>query len=410
MKKILFSFIAAAICTAAFAQNESKLAATPQMGWSSWNKFAFNINEKVLKETADKMVELGLVDLGYVYLNIDDGWHGERDEQGFIQADPEKFPKGMKELTDYFHSKGLKAGIYSDAGRMTCGCKAGSQGHEYQDAYTYASWGFDYLKYDWCFTENVNPQGAYKLMRAALDWAGRPIFFSMCEWGQSKPWEWAAGVGDSWRSTGDISNTYADQVHPKDDGTTWTSLGFVSIVDLNEPLRAYAGPGHWNDPDMLEVGNGMTVSEDRAHFTLWCMMAAPLILGNDLMNMSDETMAIITNREAIAIDQDPLGIQGFRKEKNPDGLEYWYKPLENGDWAVCVFNRSEEEISTVIDWKALDVVDSLNGRSTDFENTLYNVKDLWNAAAKPVTTKKNLKVVIPSHDVVLYRLTPKVNY
>lgn len=407
MKKILFSFIAAVICTSSFAQNESKLAATPQMGWSSWNKFAFNINEKVLKETADKMVELGLVDLGYVYLNIDDGWHGERDEQGFIQADPEKFPKGMKELTDYFHSKGLKAGIYSDAGRMTCGCKAGSLGHEYQDAYTYASWGFDYLKYDWCFTENVNPQGAYKLMRAALDWAGRPIFFSMCEWGQSKPWEWAAGVGDSWRSTGDISNTYADQVHPKDDGTTWTSLGFVSIVDLNEPLRAYAGPGHWNDPDMLEVGNGMTVSEDRAHFTLWCMMAAPLILGNDLMNMSDETMAIITNREAIAIDQDPLGIQGFRKEKNPDGLEYWYKPLENGDWAVCVFNRSEEEISTVIDWKALDVVDSLNGRSTDFENTLYNVKDLWNAAAKPVTTKKNLKVVIPSHDVVLYRLTPK---
>lgn len=407
MKKILSICAAAAICIPVLAQTDSNVAATPQMGWSSWNKFAFNINEQVLKETADKMVELGLVELGYVYLNIDDGWHGERDEKGFIHEDAEKFPKGMKDLTDYFHSKGLKAGIYSDAGRMTCGCKAGSLGHEYQDAYTYASWGFDYLKYDWCFTENVNPQGAYKLMRDALTWAGRPIFFSMCEWGNSKPWEWAAGIGDSWRTTGDIANTWEDQHHVNDNGDPWTSWGFVSIVDMNEPLRAYAGPGHWNDPDMLEVGNGMTVSEDRAHFSLWCMMAAPLILGNDLMNMSDETLAIITNREAIAIDQDPLGVQGFRTAKNENGLEYWYKPLQNGDWAVCIFNRSGEEIATVVDWKSIDVEDSLSGRATDFANTVYNVKDVWNAKAKKATTKKPVKATIPSHDVVLYRLTPK---
>ena len=260
------------------------LADTPQMGWSSWNKFQTNIHEDLIKDIADKMVEYGLVDAGYVYLNLDDGWHGERDAQGFIHEDPEKFPSGMKALADYLHARGLKLGIYSDAGTNTCACYAGSLGHEYQDAFMYAHWGVDYLKYDWCYTNNINPKGAYALMRNALRAAGRPILFSMCEWGSSKPWEWAADVGHSWRTTGDIGISFMPIPlrHGPDGRPLWKALGVMEIVEMNEPLRQYAGPGHWNDPDMLEVGNGMSVSEDRAHFTLWCMMAAPLILGNDI--------------------------------------------------------------------------------------------------------------------------------
>ena len=283
------------------------LAETPQMGWNSWNKFATDIHEDLIKATADKMVELGLVDAGYVYLNLDDGWHGERDEQGFIHEDPVKFPSGIKALADYVHARGIKLGIYSDAGTNTCACYAGSNGHEYQDAFTYASWGIDYLKYDWCYTQDLNPKGAYTTMRSALKRAGRPILFSMCEWGTSKPWEWAADVSHSWRTTGDIGAHFlADPITYDENGRPrWRSLGVLEIIELNEPLRAYAGPGHWNDPDMLEVGNGLSDAENRAHFTMWCMMAAPLILGNDLTDMSAETLAVITNRDVIAIDQDP---------------------------------------------------------------------------------------------------------
>lgn len=412
MHKKLFPIIALAafIGTNAFAQKWEGLAPTPQMGWNSWNKFACDVNEQLIRETADKMVELGLVDCGYVYLNIDDCWHARRDENGFIHEDPDRFPSGMKNLTDYLHSKGLKAGIYSDAGTQTCGCRPGSLGHEYQDALVYARWGFDYLKYDWCFTEDVNPYGAYRLMSRALRQAGRPIFFSMCEWGTFKPWEWAAGIGHSWRTTGDIGPYFAeDEVHYKDDGTTWTQLSILSIIDINEPLRQYAGPDHWNDPDMLEVGNGMSVAEDRAHFSLWCMMAAPLLLGNDLSSMSEETFSIITNKDVIAIDQDPLGIQGFRTAKNPDGLEYWFKPLENGDWAFCILNRGEEAAETVVDWQKFNLTDELSGRSTGFDSCVYQLKDLWNKPAKrarKVTSAKDLKVTVAPHDVVLYRLTP----
>jgi alpha-galactosidase len=394
------------------------LAQTPQMGWNSWNKFATNINEELIKATADKMVELGLVDAGYVYLNLDDGWHGERDEQGFIHEDPEKFPSGIKALADYMHSRGLKLGIYSDAGTNTCACYAGSLGHEYQDALTYASWGIDYLKYDWCYTQNLNPKGAYITMRSALKKAGRPILFSICEWGSNKPWEWAADVGHSWRTTGDIGVcftpvpvTYDENGRPR-----WRPQSVLEILDKNEPLRAYAGPGHWNDPDMLEVGNGMSVSEDRAHFTLWCMMAAPLILGNDLTNMSEETLAIITNRDVIAINQDPLGIQGFRFKKQGD-LQYWFKPLADGDWAFCLLNAGEEDATVELDWESMEFVDDLSGRSPSFAEINYQVKDLWNAHVKPFNTRAKGKkrgqtvgarniVVVPSHDVLTYRLTP----
>ena len=397
------------------------LADTPQMGWSSWNKFQTNIHEDLIKDIADKMVEYGLVDAGYVYLNLDDGWHGERDAQGFIHEDPEKFPSGMKALADYLHARGLKLGIYSDAGTNTCACYAGSLGHEYQDAFMYAHWGVDYLKYDWCYTNNINPKGAYALMRNALRAAGRPILFSMCEWGSSKPWEWAAEVGHSWRTTGDIGISFMPiPLRRGPDGRPlWKALGVMEIVEMNEPLRQYAGPGHWNDPDMLEVGNGMSVSEDRAHFTLWCMMAAPLILGNDITNMTPETLAIITNREMIAVDQDPLGIQGLRLKREGD-LQYWFKPLSDGDWAFCILNTGDAAVTVPVDWTTLEVNDQLSGRSTSFGSVNYTVRDIWNPAAKPFTTLAkgrgkqrgqmvpvNTQVVVGSHDVAAFRLTPK---
>ncbi len=382
------------------------LASTPQMGWNSWNKFATNISEELIKATADKMVELGLVDAGYVYLNLDDGWHGERDAQGFIHEDLKKFPSGIKALADYMHERGLKLGIYSDAGTNTCACYAGSLGHEYQDAYTYAMWGIDYLKYDWCFTHNINPKGAYATMRNALRWAGRPILFSMCEWGSNKPWEWAADVGHSWRTTGDIGVCFLPlpQKYDEQGNPVWKNSSVLEIIDLNEPLRKYAGPDHWNDPDMLEVGNGMTVSEDRAHFTMWCMMAAPLILGNDLTNMTDETLAIITNHDVIAIDQDPLGIQGLRLKKEGD-LQYWFKPLADGAWAFCLLNGGEQPQTVTLDWSKLDFTDDLSGLSPSFGSVTYTVKDLWNASVKPFKTTKPVTVTVAPHDVITYRLS-----
>ena len=380
------------------------LAETPQMGWNSWNKFAGNINEQMIRDMADAMVKEGLLDAGYIYLNMDDCWHGQRDADGFIQPDAKRFSSGIKALADYVHSKGLKFGIYSDAGRKTCAGMPGSFGHEYQDAIQYARWGIDYLKYDWCSSEDINPVGAYGLMRDALRAAGRPIFFSMCEWGSSKPWTWAAEVSHSWRSTGDIC-----AVFDKKPERSWEN-SIMTILDLNAPLRKYAGPGHWNDPDMLEVGNGMSVNEDRAHFTLWCMMAAPLILGNDICNMSDDTRAIILNRQVIAIDQDKLGVQGLRL-KSENGIEYWFKPLVDGEWAFCLLNRSLEPQTVTIDWQQLCFTDEeVSKLSTDFDKKVYTITDLWAANAKQAkagTTAKTKKVNVPSHDVVLYRLTPK---
>ena len=389
------------------AQKWEGLAETPQMGWNSWNKFGQHISEELIRQQADAMVAEGLVDAGYIYLNMDDCWHGERDADGFVQPNPETFPSGILALANYVHSKGMKLGIYSDAGRNTCAGKTGSLGHEYQDALQYARWEIDYLKYDWCACENVNPRGAYTLMRDALRAAGRPILFSMCEWGTNKPWEWAAGIGHSWRTTGDITARFAG--NPRQRGWGQTVL---SIIDQNAPLRKYAGPGHWNDPDMLEVGNGMTVNEDRAHFTMWCMMAAPLILGNDLSKMTDETRAIILNKDVIAIDQDKLGVQGLRF-KSDSHIEYWFKPLEGGDWAFCILNRTEEPVSLEINWQEFNLTDhEVSHLSTDFESITYVVRDLWNKPAKKakeVTTKKNINVTVPGHDVLLYRLTPKTS-
>ncbi len=400
MKKTFLAVALAALSIIPLsAQKFEGLAKTPPMGWNSWNKFACNIDENLIKGVADAMVETGLRDAGYVYLNLDDCWHGQRDSLGFIQADPVRFPSGIKALADYVHSKGLKIGIYSDAGRQTCAGRPGSLGHEYQDAMQYAKWGIDYLKYDWCNTENVNPVGAYNLMRDALRAAGRPILFSMCEWGQSKPWEWAAETGHMWRTTGDIFNCFdcLDQ-HPG-----WASYGVMQILDMQNGLRKYAGPGHWNDPDMLEVGNGQAVNEDRAHFSMWCMLAAPLILGNDIRSMSQDTKDILMNREVVAINQDSLGVQGL-KFAVKDGLEFWFKPLANNDWAFCILNRTTEAKQYTIDWQSFNLYDEVAKRFTDFDSKTYTIRNLWTKKAEGNTSKIK-SVTILGHDVALYRLS-----
>ena len=387
------------------AQKYEELAKTPQMGWNSWNKFACDINEELIREIADAMIEKGIADAGYVYINLDDCWHAsERDADGFIQCDAERFPSGIKALADYVHERGLKLGIYSDAGTHTCGGRLGSLVHEYQDALQYARWGIDYLKYDWCSTDNINAKGAYTLMSNALRAAGRPILFSMCEWGTAKPWEWAKDIAHSWRTTGDIWLSF-DQVQ---DLGTWKAWSVMHILDMNADLRRYAGPGHWNDPDMLEVGNGLTQSEDRAHFTMWCMLSAPLILGNDIRTVSDQTLDIILNRRVIAIDQDPLGVQGYRFLDEGD-FEVWLKPLAGGDWAFCMLNRGSEPKQYTIEWANFDWTDDeVSGLSTELSTKLYNIENLWKEGkeANEGTTKRSKSVTIPSHDVVLYRLSP----
>ena len=385
------------------AQTRESLSLTPQMGWSSWNNFQGNINEDIIKSIADAMVASGLKDAGYTYINIDDCWHGKRDADGFIQADPKHFPHGIKALADYVHSRGLKLGIYSDAGSETCAGRPGSLGHEYQDALQYARWGIDYLKYDWCNTTNVNAQGAYQLMRDALQATGRPIFFSMCEWGDNHPWRWAKGIGDSWRIGPDIWCSFdSTRVFP-----TYIQCSVIDCINRNDSLRSYAGPGHWNDPDMLEVGNGLSANQDRAHFTMWCMMASPLILGNDVRNMSDETKAILTNRDLIAIDQDKLGVQGLRFLIR-EGLEYWFKPLSNGDWAMTIFNPTRQSLSCSLNWQDFNLTDEeVSKRSTAFDQNVYKIKNLWTGRMEGKTTLKSKierKVSVPAQDVITYRL------
>jgi len=312
------------------------LALTPPMGWNSWNRFACDNNEQTVRATADAMVASGMRDAGYQYVVIDDCWQVSRDANGFIVADAQKFPSGIKALADYIHARGLKFGIYSDAGRLTCGGRPGSEGHEYQDALTYARWGVDYLKYDWCNTGDRNAKEAYAVMADALRQSGRPIVFSMCEWGTAKPWLWAKNVGNLWRTTGDIWDSF-----DKNDAAHSWAHPVTEIVDLNEPLWPYVGPGHWNDADMLEVGNGgMTAAEYRSHFSLWAMMASPLMAGNDVAHMDATTRSILLNTDVIAVDQDPLGVQGHRVWKQGD-REVWVKPLSGGAKAVLLFNRGD---------------------------------------------------------------------
>jgi alpha-galactosidase len=374
------------------AQNEkdNRLALTPPMGWNSWNLYQCDINEDLIKKTADAMVEKGMLDAGYEYLIIDDCWQIARDENGNILPDPERFPSGIKTLADYVHSKGLKFGIYSDAGTKTCQGRPGSRGYEFQDARTYAEWGVDYLKYDWCHHGTQDARASYKLMADALKATGRPIVFSICEWGTNKPWLWGKEVGGNlWRTTEDILNCW-------DCRTDWGGMGFVHILDLQVGLECYAGPGHWNDPDMLEVGNsGLTVSESRAHFSLWAILAAPLIAGNDIINMSDEIREILTNKEVIAVDQDSLGKQGTRVKDLGD-LEVWARQLHDGSRAVVLFNRGKDAAEISFEWTDIG-----------YPNTLKaNVRDLW----KHEDIGKfvgGFSAKVNGHDVVMIKVIPE---
>ena len=371
------------------AQN-SMLAATPPMGWNSWNLFAGKVEDKDVRATADAMVSSGMKDAGYLYVNIDDTWQGERDAQGNIQANS-KFPD-MKALGDYVHSKGLKIGIYSSPGPKTCAKYEGSYGHEAQDAKTYAAWGIDYLKYDLCsYRQNMiaeapnDPQkanqmmkDAYKKMQQALLATGRPIVYSFCQYGWDAVWEWGPSLGANlWRTTGDINATY-DRM---------ALIGFSQAG-----LSKYAGPGHWNDPDMLEVGNGkLKPDENRTHMSLWVLLAAPLLAGNDLSKMTPETLAILTNREVIAIDQDPLGQQGDRvSEVGP--LEIWAKPLKGGDKAVGLFNRNDSTLPITV--KLSDVGFAGGAKARD----IWQAKDLGKIQGSYTAT-------VPGHGVVLLRLS-----
>ena len=381
------------------AQKFENLAQTPPMGWNSWNTFATDINEELIKDIANQFVELGLKDAGYEYIVLDDGWMTkERDAQGNLVPDPKKFPSGMKALADYIHSKGLKFGLYNCAGNTTCAGYPGSRGYEYQDARSYASWGVDFLKYDWCDTGKLNATEAYTTMRDALKKAGRPVVFSICEWGENDPWNWATDIGHLWRVTGDIINCWDCEVGHG----TWSSLGIWKIINLRKDIRKAAGPGHWNDFDMMEVGNGMTDAEDRSHFAMWCMLASPLIMGNDLRTSSKETLKTLTNKGAIAVNQDALGIQGFRFT-NEDGIEIWIKPLENDAWAMTFVNMHQTPYQLNFDWNKHQIGDNLNNRMLDTKNSTYQIKNLF-ANKSMGTTGSILQYMLQPHDVLMIKL------
>jgi alpha-galactosidase len=392
MKKIIL-LVAITFCfLGASAQKYDQLAKTPPMGWNSWNKYGCNVSESLIMGMADAMVSSGMKDAGYEYVVIDDCWQVSRDDNGEIVADKDRFPHGIKYLADYIHSKGLKFGIYSCAGTLTCAGRPGGRGHEYQDALTYARWGVDYLKYDWCNTGSQEAKSTYSIMRDGLYAAHRPIVFSICEWGSNKPWEWAGDVGNLWRTTGDISDS-------------WNSM--INILSQQKDLSKYAGPGHWNDPDMLEVGNGgMTTEEYKTHFSLWCMLAAPLLAGNDLQNMTPETKSILTNKEIIALDQDTLGKEGECWRNNGD-YQIWIKMLANNEKAVCLLNSSDEKKSVLVDFGLLAAV-RLGRWEIDPPLGLekFTVRDLWDH--KDLVLKEpSMYIDLLPHTVKVYRFKMK---
>lgn len=368
---------------------DNGLAPTPPMGWNSWNKFQCNVSESLIKETADAIVRTGMKDAGYQYVVIDDCWQVSRDATGNIVADAQRFPSGIKAVADHVHSLGLKFGIYSDAGTGTCQNRPGSRGYEFQDARQYAAWGVDYLKYDWCNHSTQDSAASYSIMRDALAKSGRPIVFSLCEWGITKPWLWGKNVGNLWRTTGDI----ADKWNGTDkDG----DLGVLQIIDLEDGLESYSGPGHWNDPDMLEVGNGgMTTTEYRTHFSLWCLLAAPLMAGNDIRSMSSDTRDILINKEVIAVDQDPLGRQGRRVKKAGD-TEIWAKEMSDGSRAVGLLNRGGGGQKIAVDWTDIGYPAQLRA----------SVRDLWEHKNLE-TAKGSMSAVVPSHGIAMLLIRPE---
>jgi alpha-galactosidase len=384
MKKTLASLLFV-IPIAVFCQFP-ELAKTPPMGWNSWNAFALDINSKIVKAVADSMISKGLAAAGYQYIVIDDGWQISRDKNGKIIADSSRFPEGIKYIADYVHSKGLKFGIYTCCGTKTCGGRPGSYGYEAIDAKTYAEWGVDYIKEDWCFTDGLDTRTQYKIMSDAIKATGRPMLLSLCEWGVSSPWEWANGVGVMWRTTSDIIDCF-------DCTYNWGGAGWSKLLERNVDLAPYAGPGHWNDPDMLEVGNkALSPTECRSHFAMWCMLAAPLIAGNNISTMNNTIKEILTAPEIIAIDQDPLGIQGTRVRNN-SGLQVWQKPLKDGSVAVALLNLTSSSAPMFF---TLEEVGLRKGVAS-------NIRDLWNRKDLAAVTD-TFKTEVEPHGAVVVKI------
>ncbi|HEY3707370.1 MAG TPA: glycoside hydrolase family 27 protein [Terracidiphilus sp.] len=369
-----------------------EVALTPPMGWNSWNYFAERVTDKDIRDSADQIVSTGMKDAGYIYVNIDDTWQGKRDENGVLHAN-DKFPD-MKALADYVHSKGLKIGIYSGPGTKTCAGYEGSLGHEEQDAKTYAEWGMDYLKYDLCsFIPDVMHKQApddeaaqmrlmhqaYDKMAKALQATGRPIVLSLCQYGWDSPWEWAPAMGgNSWRTTGDIE-------------ANWNSM--YTILSQQAGLEKYAGPGHWNDPDMLEVGNGkLSLAENRTHFTMWAMLNAPLLAGNDLPHMKPEIKDILTKKEVIELNQDKLGKQASRVYSEGE-VDVWLKHLSGGAGAIAIVNAGSDRVSTH--------PFHLNLQKLGLHGPMH-ARDLW--TGKDVELRNDMPIEIKSHDVLLLRV------
>ncbi len=372
------------------------LAQTPPMGWNSWNTFGPDIDASVVLETIDTFERAGLKAAGYEYIVIDDLWEADARVDGRLTWDPVKFPNGIKPLADYAHSKGLKFGIYSCAGSHTCAGKPASYGYEEVDAQTFAEWGVDFLKYDFCYAPpGISGPSLYRRMGQALRATGRPIVFSICEWGTHKPWEWGAQVGGHmWRTTGDIADSWQSIL----------DIGFRRQIGLD----AYAGPGHWNDPDMLVVGmygkgnaaqGGCTDAEYRSHFSLWCLLAAPLMIGCDVRQMNAATRAILMNKEAIAINQDALGRQAYHVgaiSHGPEVASVWAKPLEDGSIAVGLFNLGERNGRLVmVAWEALGLI----------ENRPCRVRDVWRGEELGVFSG-SFTTRVDRHDVALVTITP----
>lgn len=374
------------------AQKQPNLAPTPPMGWNSWNFFTCRVNEAAVKRMADAMATNGMKEAGYTYIVIDDCWQKNRDKDGYIVADPLKFPSGIKALADYVHSKGLKFGIYSDAGLLTCQHRPGSADYEDKDAQRYAEWGVDYLKYDWCSTDGMTAPVQYTKMRDALYRTHRPIVFSICTGGDSQPWLWGDTVGQLWRSTADIQDRFA------------AGHGVMKIFDEMSHIRIYNKPNAWNDADMLQAGNpGLNTIQSRTHFTLWCMMATPLMAGNNLLLMPPAMLKILTNKNAIAVDQDPLGIPCF-KWADANGIEAWIKPLADGSYAVCFLNRSKHAARLNFNWP-LQATDP-DYRKTYNINGSFTVFDIWKNKELG-TTAKNLTSIIKGQGVLFVLLKKK---
>jgi len=357
------------------------LASRPPMGWNSWNHFHGDVDDAIIRSTADAMDANGMREAGYTYIVVDDTWEGQRDPQGIIHPN-KKFPD-MKALAAYVHSKGLKFGIYSTPGSKTCGDYEGSYGHEEQDAKTFAAWGVDYLKYDWCSAfriyTNSEMRAVYQKMGDALRASGRPIVYSLCQSGKDNVWEWGPLVGGNlWRTTDDIADNWK----------AMSANGFSQ-----NPLARFAAPGHWNDPDMLEIGNGgMTDDEYHTHMSLWAMLAAPLMAGNDLRSMTKEILSILTSKEVIAIDQDILGKQGG-SIKQIGQVEIWERSLADGDIAIAVFNRGDDVAKVSIPWSDLQVSNPVT------------VRDVWEE--KNLIVNKKLETVLNPHAVLMLRLQTK---